>query len=79
MELQCPSSIMDTAVKLVYVVIKLKKKKAGRKNKAVHLQSKGVLPGAEWMHIQDRKRTCSSRFVSKKGYCSHRTQEDKWQ
>jgi len=27
MELQCPSSIMDMVVKLVYVVIKLKKKK----------------------------------------------------
>jgi len=33
---------------MVYVVIKLKKKKkAGRENKVVHLQSKGVLPGAE--------------------------------
>lgn len=46
MELQCPSSIMDTLVKLVYVVIKLKKK-SGAENKAVHLQSKGALPVAE--------------------------------
>jgi hypothetical protein len=46
MELQCPPSIMETVVKLVHALIKLKNKE-GTENKIIHLQSKGVLPGAE--------------------------------